>query len=151
MFSAWRAIRGNRSFLSEEPMFRKTIAHILVLALGLLFVGSPSAFAKSKAEKAAEFAAKVKTEIAKLGTGPDARIEVKLRDKTKLKGYISKVGENSFAIADPDTNAETNVPYPNVTKATGANMSTGAKIAIGVLAGIGAVFLVLWLVYLAHQ
>lgn len=130
-------------------MFRKTITHVLVIALGLLFVGAPSASAKSKAEKAAEFAAKVKAEITKLGTGPDARIEVRLRDKTKLKGYISKVGDDSFVMTDPNTSAETNVPYPSVTKATGANMSTGAKIAIGVLAGLGAVFLVLWIIYAA--
>ncbi|MBL8203267.1 MAG: hypothetical protein JNM09_03495 [Blastocatellia bacterium] len=132
-------------------MFRKTTVYVLTVALCLLVVGVPNVAAKSKAEKAAEFAAKVKTNIAKLGTGPDARIEVKLRDKTKLKGYISQVGTDSFVITDPETKAETNVPYPNVAKATGQNMSTGAKIAIGVLAGIGAVFLVLWIIYAATE
>lgn len=130
-------------------MFRKSIVHAVVTALFLSFIGVPCIAAKSKEEKAAELAAKVKTEITKLGTGPDARLEVKLRDKTKLKGYVSKVGDDSFALTDPNTGAETNVPYPSVTKATGANMSTGAKIAIGVLAGIGAVFLVLWIIYAA--
>lgn len=132
-------------------MLRKITAHFLMIAMCLLFVGVPSATAKSKAEKAAELAAKVKAGIAKLGVGPDVHIEVKLHDKTKLKGYISKVGEDSFAITDPNTGAETNVPYPSVTKATGANMSTGAKIAIGVLAGVGAVFLVLWIIYAANR
>jgi hypothetical protein len=130
-------------------MFKKTIAHVLVSALALLFIGVPNVAAKSKAEKAAEFAAKVKGEIAKLGTGPDARIEVKLRDKTKLKGYVSKVGEESFAVTDLNTGAETNVPYPNVTKATGANMSTGAKIAIGILAGLGVLLIIFWVAYAA--
>ncbi len=130
-------------------MFRKTIAHALVIALGLLFVGAPSAAAKSKEEKAVAFAAKVKAEIAKLGTGPDAHIEVKLRDKTKLKGYISKVGDDSFALTDPKTGAETSVPYPSVTKATGANMPLGAKIAIGVLAGLGVILIIAWIAYAA--
>ncbi len=40
------------------------------------------AYAGSKAEKETRFAEKVKDGISKLGTGPDARIEVKLRDKT---------------------------------------------------------------------
>ena len=131
-------------------MFRKSIVHVLVGSLCLLLVGVPSVSAKSKEEKAAELAAKVKTEIAKLGTGPDALIEVKLRDKTKLKGYISKVGEDSFVIADVKTGAETNVPYPAVTKATGANMSTGAKIVIGVLAGLGVVLIIAWIALAAH-
>ncbi len=132
-------------------MFRKTTVYILTVTLCLLFVGVPNVAAKSKAEKAAEFAAKVKTDLAKLGTGPDARIEVKLRDKTKLKGYISQVGADSFVITDPDTKAETNVPYPSVAKATGQNMSTGAKIVIGVLAGVGATFLILWIIFAASN
>ena len=131
-------------------MFRKLIVHVLVSALCLLFIGALSVAAKSKEEKAAVLAAKVKTEIAKLGTGPDARIEVKLRDKTKLKGYVSKVGEDSFVITDVKTGAETNVPYPAVTKATGANMSTGAKIVIGVLAGLGVVLIIAWIAFAAH-
>ena len=131
-------------------MFRKLIVHVLVSALCLLFIGALSVAAKSKEENAAVLAAKVKTEIAKLGTGPDARIEVKLRDKTKLKGYVSKVGEDSFVITDVKTGAETNVSYPAVTKATGANMSTGAKIVIGVLAGLGVVLIIAWIALAAH-
>jgi hypothetical protein len=38
----------------------------------------------------------VKEGIHKLGTGLDARIEVKLRDKTKLKGYVSEAGEDKL-------------------------------------------------------
>lgn len=132
-------------------MFRKSIVHILVSALFLAFIAVPSVAAKSKEEKAAELAAKVKQGIAKLGTGQDAQISVKLRDKTKLAGYVSRVGEQSFFVTDMKTGAETEVAYPNVTKATGANMSTGAKIAIGVLAGLGVVFLVLWIAYAASS
>ena len=49
------------------------------------------------------FAEKVKAGIGKLGTGTDARIEVKLRDKTKLKGYVSESVEDSFVIVDEKT------------------------------------------------
>jgi hypothetical protein len=122
-------------------MCRKSIVHILVSALLISLVALPS-FAKTKEEKAAEFAAKVKTEIAKLGTGPEARIEVKLRDKTKLKGYVSKVGENSFAITDPKTGAETDVPYPNVTQAKGNNLHPGAIIAISVGITVAVIFII---------
>ncbi|MEK7830692.1 MAG: hypothetical protein AAB401_06365, partial [Acidobacteriota bacterium] len=106
--------------------------------------------AKSKEEKAAEFTSKVKTGIAKLGVGPEARIEVKLRDKTKLKGYVSQINGDSFVIADAKTGATTEVPYPNVTSVTGKNLSTGAKIAIGIGIGVGVTFLVLYLIYLAY-
>lgn len=128
-------------------MFRKPIVHILVSALFLSFIGVPSVAAKTKEEKAAEFAAKVRREIVKLGTGKDAQISVKLRDKTKLSGYVSRVEEQSFFVTDTKTGAETEVAYPNVTKATGANMPTGAKIAIGIGIGVGLVFLIWGILY----
>lgn len=113
-------------------MFGKTTVHLLVVALVLLFVGAPSTSAKSKAEKAAEFAAKVKGEVARLGTGTESQIIVKLRDKTKLAGYVSKIGEESFFVTDAKTGVTTEVPYPTVTQVKGNNLNSGAIIAISV-------------------
>ena len=80
--------------------------------------------------KEAKFAAKVKADIAKLGTGPEARIEVKLRDKTKLKGYVGEAGEDSFVIVDDRTGTHARVPYPQVKQAKGRNNLSGDKIGI---------------------
>ena len=90
---------------------------------------------------------KVKAEIEKLGEGRDARIAVKLRDKTKLAGYVSRIGENAFVIADLKTGTETEVPYPNVTAVKGKNLSTGAIVAISAGIAVGVTFLVLYLVW----
>jgi hypothetical protein len=79
----------------------------------LLLAGAPTVVAKSKAEKAAEQAAKVKVGIAKLGVGEAARVTVRLRDKTKLSGYVSRIGEDSFAVTDLKTGATTEVAYPS--------------------------------------
>ena len=92
--------------------------------------------------KESMFAAKVKTEIAGLGTGPAARVEVKLRDKTKLKGYVSEATDTHFAVVDDKTRAATQVPYPQVKTVKGNNLSKGAKIAIAV--GVGFALLVLF-------
>lgn len=124
-------------------MFRKPIVHLLVSALFLSLISVPFVTAKPKEEKAAEFAAKVKREIAKLGTGPDARINVKLRDKTKLSGYVNKLGEESFFVTEAKTGAETEVPYPNVTHVKGNNLHKGVVIAIalGIALAIGLIYL----------
>ncbi len=119
-------------------MLKKSLTLTLIGALLFSFIGVSPITAKTKEEKAAELAAKVKHDIAKLGTGPDARLEVKLRDKTKLKGYVSQVGAESFVVTDATTGVETEVAYPNVTKATGKNLSKGAWIAIGVTAAVVA-------------
>ena len=112
-------------------MFKKVLS--LALVGFLLCVAGPTlAHADSKEAKATRFAEKVKEGIAKLGTGADARIEVKLRDKTKLKGYVSEAGEKSFIIVDEKTGATSTVTYPQVKQVKGKNLSTAAEIALGV-------------------
>lgn len=120
---------------------------ILSLALAILVfgvIGVKPVYADSKAEKEARFVEKVKNEINKLGTGTATRIEVKLRDKRTLKGYIGEAGEEGFGVVDAKTGTVTKVLYPQVQKVKGNNLSTGAKIAIGlgVVAAILAILLI---------
>ena len=108
------------------------IAAVVMVAVLLSITCPSSALAGSSPEKEARFAQKVKSEIAKLGIGPEARVNLKLRDKTKLKGYISEVGDQSFAVVDDKTGSATTVAYPQVKQVQGNNLNTGVKIAIGI-------------------
>ena len=92
----------------------------------------------------ASFAAQVRESIGKLGTGRDARVEVKLRDKTKLKGYVAEASDAGFTVVDLKSGVATHVAYPQVQKVKGNNLSTGAKIAIGLSAVVAV--LVIWLI-----
>lgn len=103
---------------------------IIVLLLNLTF--SHYAVAADNLTKAAKNAAKVKAGIAKLGTGKDARIKVKLKDGTKLKGYVSEISENGFTITSDETGFSTLVPYPNAKQVRGRNNLTGEVVFIGV-------------------
>ena len=118
-------------------MSRKLVSLVLV-GLLLNIVGAIPAYAGSKEETRTRFAEKVKEGIGRLGTGQEARVEVKLRDGKKLKGYISEAGENSFVIVDAKSGAASTVPYPQVKQVTGNNLSKGAKIAItvGIVVGL---------------
>ena len=119
-------------------MFKKHLSLVFAVLIINLTLGG-SAFASAKVEKAAE---KVKTSIVKLGTGKDAKVEVKLKDGTKLKGYVSQINENSFVVINEKTGVTTEVPYPNAKQVKGNNLSTGVKIAIGV----GVIVVVLFLI-----
>lgn len=112
-------------------MFRKVLSLVLVGFL-LSVAGVRLAYAGAKEEKATRFAEKVKAGISKLGTGAEARVEVKLRDKTKLKGYVSEAGEDSFVIVDEKTGATSTVTYAQVQQVKGNNLSKAAEIAIGI-------------------
>lgn len=119
-----------------------TLAALLAVAP---FAAQPVA-ANSKAEKEARQVEKVKASIHKLGVGPEARIVLRLRDKTKLAGYVSAANEDSFTITEPGAGKATVVPYPDVAQVKGHNLSTGAKIAIiGLSVAVAVLAFFLWL------
>ena len=121
-------------------MFKKYLTLILtVLLINLSF--STFALAETKAEKEAKFAEKVKTQITKLGVGTEAKVEVKLKDGTKLKGYVSNIGDESFSVTNDKTGAVSEIPYPNAKQIKGNNLSTGATIliAVGIIFAIGII------------
>ena len=121
-------------------MFKKIVSLALAgLLINLAVVRL--AYADSKEEKQSRFAAKVKASVLKLGTGEATRVKVQLRDKTKLEGYISDADGEGFTVTNPKTGTTTQVAYPQVKSVKGNNLSTGAKVAIGV--GIAIVVLLL--------
>ena len=123
-------------------MFYKLIALTVAGALiGIILVKPVKA--DSKEVKQSRVAAKVKEVIVRLGTGEVARVEVKLRDKKKLNGYISEAGENAFVVMDAKY-GPTTVAYPQVKQVRGHNLSTVAEVAIGL--GIAVAVLVFLLV-----
>ena len=128
-------------------MFKKYLTLALAVLVINLSLGA-TAFAETKAEKTAKFAEKVKVNVAKLGTGKDARVEVKLRDNTKLKGYISQINENNFVVVNDKTGTASEVPYANAKQVKGNNLSEGVKIALGIGLIVG---LVAFLVYAGTQ
>jgi len=134
-----------------KTMFKKNLSLFLVGALLLSLFATPAAIAKTKEEKEAALAAKVKAGVAKLGAGVDTNISVKLRDKTKLKGHVSRIEEEAFFITDARTGAETRVAYGDVTQAKGNNLSTGAIIAISIGVAAGVALLAIYIYILANS
>ena len=111
-------------------MSRTSPSIIACLLAGVL--SCQTAFASSPPEKESRYTQKIKASLLELGTGDATRVTVRLKDKTKLTGYVKEVGDGSFVIADPATASATTVPYPDIVQVKGNNLSTGAKIAITV-------------------
>src|SRR5918998_2624267 len=107
----------------------------LTLSVLLLHVSSSAGLAnESPLERAkkAQLAAEVKAGIAYLGTGKSSVVRVVLYDKTKYHGYITEISDDGFVLADAKTGATAPIAYPEVKGIKGNNLSTGAKIGIGV-------------------
>ncbi len=122
----------------------KKICSVTLAALLLQAAAAP-ALAKSTAEKESKRVEMVRAKLDKLGTGKDTRVKLELRDKTRLEGYISEAGPESFVVVNK-AGIATTVAHPQVVKAKGHNLSTGAKIAIGIGIGAGVTLLIVLLI-----
>jgi hypothetical protein len=127
-------------------MLKKALSLVVLVALFHAGFCVQTASARSKAEKQARFAEKVKAGVEKLGVGEETYVRVKLRDKTKLAGYISEAREESFVVTDLKTSEATTVAYADVKKVKGHNLSTGAKVAIGVGVALAVLLVVVLLI-----
>ena len=87
-------------------------------------------------------AEKIKASVAKRGTGARAKVTVKLKDQSKLKGYISNASDDAFTLSDAKTGQARTLAYTDVAEVKKqGGMSLAAKIGIGVGAGVGVLAL----------
>ena len=109
-------------------MVNKLIVLALVFLIGSL--GIVPARAQSGAEKQGEELSKIRSNIAKRGVGPKAKVKVVLLDGTKLQGYVSEAQADTFTVTDATTGGSTVVKYSQVKEVKGHGLSRGAKIAL---------------------
>jgi len=84
---------------------------------------------------------KVKASVAKR-VGKKSRVTVKLQDGSKLKGYISEAGGNSFTLSDSKTGQTRTLAYLDVVQVKKqGGLSLAAKIGIGVGITVGTLAL----------
>ena len=116
---------------------------MLVGALMSTFIGFQSVDAKAEGE--IDPAEKARISVAGMGVGRDARVEVKLRDNTKLKGYVSAVEEDSFTVIDKTGTART-LAYADVAHVSkqGNGWTTRTKAIVG--AGVAAGAIIGWII-----
>jgi hypothetical protein len=96
---------------------------------------------QAETSEEARRAQQARVSVMKVGVGERARVEVKLRDETKLKGYVSAAGADSFTVTDGKTGASTVVAYADVAqvKKRGNGLSTTTKVLIGGAAAAGLI------------
>lgn len=118
-------------------MFTKILSAIIMIAV----VGTGSIVPAAVTKSGDDDGEKVRSEIRKLGTGPDATVKIELRNKRKLEGYVTETTETDFTVMNAATGTATKVAYPQVRKAKGNNLSGGVKIAITIAIVAAVTFL----------
>lgn len=119
-----------------KKLFSIALVALLLHASDSLFIRNAGAWQGDRSSE------KVKTFVVRRGTGPKAKVTVKLRDNTKLKGYISDAGSDSFSLSDSKTGQVRTLAYSDVAEVKKpGGLSLAAKIGIGVGVGVGALAL----------
>ena len=88
-------------------------------------------------------ASKARARVESLGN--NAKVEVKLRDTTKVKGHITAIAPDSFTVSDSKTGMTSTVAYTevvSVNKASGGPSTTSWLIIGGVAAGVVTTWLI---------
>jgi hypothetical protein len=119
----------------EKTMIKRVLAIAMVGILAHTIMSARPAFASTREDKEARRSEKVQAGIRKLGTGANAIVAVKLRDKSHVAGFVSEADDSGFKVTDAKTGKSVPVAYRDVTKVKGHNLSTGAKIGIGIAIG----------------
>ncbi|MBV8856491.1 MAG: hypothetical protein JOZ02_05995 [Acidobacteria bacterium] len=115
-------------------MHRRALAIIVSGMLWSSMLGYQPAGAQ--AQGATRAASAVRAAVEKLGVGSKARVEVKLRDGTKLKGSVSSIGEDSFTITDSKTGASRTVAYAEVARVKEPNRGFWARASVLAVAAV---------------
>jgi len=88
---------------------------------------------------------KVRARVQILSASRDAQVEVRFRDKTKIKGYITSVEPVSFNLRDSKTGTSQSIAYSEIDSINkaGGGVSTKSWLIIG---GIAAGAVTTWLI-----
>ena len=123
--------------MRRKVLFKRI--HTIMLSGLLMLTASTLPTTHAQAGPDARLTEQARAQVENLGVGRDARAEIKLRDETKLKGYVSATGGDSFTLMDAKTGASRTVAYADVAQVKkrgggGGGISTRTWAIIGAAA-----------------
>jgi hypothetical protein len=119
-------------------MLRRSFAIMLSGLILLTAFGYQGAGAQSLGDQQTE---KIRTRVHKMGVGVNARVEIKLKDKSQFKGYISDANEDSLTVVQSGTGSSRTTSYSEISsvKKAGSGVSAKTLIILGAAAAGAAV------------
>lgn len=131
-------------------MFRKILS-VLIIVLLMQSLSAATVFAAQTRddEQAVE---NVRIKVAKQGLGDKARVTVRMKDGTKVKGFIAQAGADDFTVRDRKTGEPTLIRYRDVAKLeSNRGHSTLRNVLIGVGVGVGAFLAVIAIIFAHYE
>jgi hypothetical protein len=126
---------GRRFFVIKR--YLAVTLSVIITALSFL---PATASAQSNAE-----IEKVRARVQTLSVSKDSQVEVKFRDRTKIKGYIDRVEPVSFTLRNPKDGTSQSITYSEVDSISKAGGGISTKTWL-ILGGVAAGAVTTWLV-----
>lgn len=122
-------------------MIKKHLVIALAVIITAVSFGLPvTATAQSTAD-----VEKIRAKVQTLSTSKDSQVEVKFRDKTKVKGYIVSVEPVSFTLRDSKDGTSQSITYSEVDSVSKASSGVSTKTWL-ILGGVAAGAVTTWLI-----
>ena len=122
-------------------MIKRHLAIALSVIITALSLGLP-ATARAQANAGVE---KIRAKVQTLYASKDSQVEVKFRDRTKVKGYIGSVEPVSFTLRDPKDGTSQSIAYSEVDSISKATSGISTKTLL-ILGGVAAGAVTTWLI-----
>lgn len=115
-------------------MLKRCPSFMLAALVSCLMLAAPPA---AQAQTPQAEAGRAKAEVTRLGEG--ARVRVTLRDRRKVTGHLSHVGESDFTLTGLKDDTTRTIAYADVSQVErrGGGMSGKAKFGIGAVLAVG--------------
>jgi hypothetical protein len=88
--------------------------------------------------------ARIRSNIERLSTERGKKVDIRLRDNTRIKGYISAVDQDTFTVSEPKLGTAQNISYADVLEAK--RSGSGSKKPWFIFAGVAAAVIVTWVI-----
>lgn len=127
-------------FRQRRKILIKRIFAIVISMAVIASIGIQATFAQSGAYNSEANKARARVE----SWGNNTRVEVKLRDTTKVKGHVTATTPDSFTVSDGKTGVTNTVAYADVVevKKASGGLSTKSWLIIG---GVAAGAVATWI------
>jgi hypothetical protein len=119
------------------------VAVLMLNTYSLANPTEPRSDSQTAATSNAQPAEKIKAEVERRGAGEKSRVKLRMRDKTEVKGHISRIDASSFQVTEDKTGRVVTIAYNEVEKVGGRGMARNTKIVIFTGVGIAAAGIIL--------
>lgn len=122
-------------------MIKTPLAIALSVVVTALSFGLP---ATARAQSNADVE-KIKAKVQTLAANRDSQVQVKFRDRTKVKGYIDSVEPVSFTLRDAKDGTSQSIAYSEIDSISKADGGVSTKTWL-ILGGVAAGAVTTWLI-----